>query len=125
MMKIILDTNFLMAIAQFKIDILSEIERIADFKYNVFILDKTIDELNSIIKTKKGKDKRAAKLALDIINAKDIKQIKTDEGNTDDLIVKLADKETIIATQDRNLRKRVKTGIIGIRQKRYLYIRKL
>ncbi|MBW2992085.1 nucleotide-binding protein [Candidatus Woesearchaeota archaeon] len=124
-MKIILDTNFLMAIAQFKIDIFSEIDRIADFKYEICILDKTIDELNNIIETQKGKNKQAAKLALAITKSHPIRQIKTGKGKTDDLLVKLANKQTIIATQDRLLRKRIKTKIIGIRQKKYLYIRNL
>ena len=126
-MKIILDTNFLMAIAQFRIDIFSEIDRIADFRYDIFILDKTIDELNNIIKTQKGKDKMAASLALQLINAKSIKQIKTKEGKTDDLIVENASKDTVIATQDKELKRRVKlksAGIICIRQKKYLEIDK-
>jgi rRNA-processing protein FCF1 len=66
MIKIILDTNFLMAISQFKIDIFEEIRRISDFKYQICILDKTIDELNNIIRTQKGKNKLAANLALQI-----------------------------------------------------------
>lgn len=125
-MRIILDTNFLMAIAQFKIDIFSEIERIADFRYNIYILDKTIDELKNIIKTQKGKNKRAASLALQLIKVKKVKKLKTKQGKTDDLIVDIADKDTLVATQDKNLRKRLKprkTGIIGIRQKKFLNIR--
>ena len=45
MAKIILDTNFLMIPAQFNVDIFSEIHRICDFKYELYIIDKTIDEL--------------------------------------------------------------------------------
>jgi rRNA-processing protein FCF1 len=53
--------------------------------------------------------------------------IKTKYGKTDDLITELADKKTIIATQDKELRRRLGdiSGTIGIRQKKYLYIRKL
>ena len=43
-MKIILDTNFLMIPSMFKVDIFSEIERICDFKYELCIVDKTLDE---------------------------------------------------------------------------------
>ena len=124
-MRIILDTNFLMAIAQFKIDIFSEIDRIADFRYDICILDKTVDELKNIIKTQKGKNKAAAKLALQLIEAKDVKQIETGIGNTDDLIVENANRNTAVATLDKELRRRVKlkkAKLIGIRQKKVAYI---
>jgi rRNA-processing protein FCF1 len=123
-MKIILDTNFLMAVAQFKVDIFSEIERTADFKYEICVLDKTVDELNNIIKKQKGKHKMAAKLALQLLEAKDVKQIKTGAGKTDDLIVENADKNTAVATQDIELRRRLrlkKAKLIGIRQKKVVY----
>ena len=124
-MKIILDTNFLMAVSQFKIDIFSEIDRIADFRYDICIVDKTIDELKHIIRTAKGKDKFAASIALQLIISRGIKQIKTGKGKTDDLIVENSDKDTLVATQDVLLRKRLKpkkAGFIGIRQKKVLYI---
>jgi rRNA-processing protein FCF1 len=114
-----------MAVSQFKIDIFSQIEKLADFRYELCILDKTIDELNNIIKTQKGKDKRSASLALQLIEVKPIKKIKTESGKTDDLMVKVSDKDTIVATQDKNLRKRLKARrirLIGIRQKKYLAI---
>jgi len=124
-MRIILDTNFLMAVAQFKIDIFSEIQRIADFRYQVCILDKTVDELDNIIKTQKGKDKAAAKLALQVLEAHDVKKIFTGPGRTDDLIVDESGKDTVVATQDKELKARIKAKgirVIGIRQKRYLFI---
>jgi len=58
MKKIILDTNFLMAVGQFKVDIFSEIYRICNFNYQLFIIGKTVDELKKIIQSRqKGKDK--------------------------------------------------------------------
>ena len=77
MKRIILDTNFLLIPAQFKVDIFSEIQRIADFKYQLYILDKTITELKKIQKEQRGKHKRAAKLGLDLIKKKKVKIIKT------------------------------------------------
>lgn len=124
-MRIILDTNFLMAIAQFKIDIFSEIDRIADFRYDICILDKTVDELENIIKTQKAKHRMAAKLALQLVESKSVNKIKTGKGKTDDLIVENADKDTAVATQDRELRRRLrikKARLIGIRQKKTVYI---
>ena len=78
--KIILDTNFLLIPAQFKVDIFSEIVRIADFSYELFIIDKTLDELKKITETQKVKDRFAANLALQLLKAKNVKRILGDEA---------------------------------------------
>lgn len=125
MKKIIIDTNFLMAVSQFKVDIFSEIKRISDFKYELCIIDKTINELESIIEKQKGKNKAAAKLALTIIKNKKLKKIKTPAGTVDDLIVKISNKDTIVATQDMELKRKLRekhVPMIVLRQKKYLVI---
>lgn len=121
MKTIILDTNTLMAIGQFKIDVFSEIDKVADFKYEVNILDKTVEELEKIIREQTGKHQAMAKLALDMIKKKKIKKIKTEEGNVDDLLVDLAKKGAIVVTQDKELKERIKkvSGLaMTIRQKK-------
>jgi len=112
MMKIILDTNFLLA----KIDIFSELQRIVDEPYELHILDKTLDELE---------DKKGEKLAKELINKKKINIIKTEKHkNVDNLLLDLADKEKfIVCTQDRELKRKLKQKkikIITIRQKTHL-----
>jgi len=118
MKRIILDTNFLLAVGQFHIDIFSEIRRIADFSYKIFVLEQTISEINNIIEKKKGKPE--AKLALALIEDKKINIIREEGRYVDDILVRLADADTIIATQDKELKKRIKSKIITIKQKKYL-----
>lgn len=127
MKKILLDTNFLLIPAQFKVDIFSEIERICNFNYKLYILDKTIGELGNIIEKQRGKNKDAAKLALKLIKIKKINIIKTWENlTTDNLIIKKADKkEFIVSTQDKFLKKQLKiknTPLIVLRQKKRLLL---
>lgn len=113
--KIILDTNFLLIPAQFKVDIFAEIERICDFSYGLFIVDKTLKELQNIAEKQSGSDKAAAKLALRLIKSKDLKIIPTKEPKSvDDLVVAMADKDTIVATQDIGLKGRLKAKGIKI-----------
>ena len=130
MEQIILDTNFLLIPAQFKVDIYSEIEKLADFRYELHILDKSIDELNKIAQEQKGKVKRDVKLALSMIEQKirqgEISIIDTsgDERLVDDIIVSL--EINIVATQDIGLQKRLKAKkvrIISMRQKKYLFFK--
>lgn len=128
MEKIIIDTNFLLIPAQFGIDIFSEISRIAVFPYKLYIVDKTLDELDSIINTQKGRDKDAAKLALTLIKAKDINMIPTAKHkNVDNLILELVETDKyIVATQDKAFQSRLKqknVKIISMRQKKYLTLR--
>lgn len=118
--KILIDTNFLMIPEQFKIDIFKEIDRIIDEKYQIIVVDKTVEELEKLIKGNKEKEKRAARIALQLIKKYKIKVINTQGDNVDDIIVKLKDNDTIVATQDKELRKRLKGDVIVLRQKKYL-----
>ena len=126
MKKIILKNNFLLIPIQFKVDIFTEIDRICMFNYKLCIVDKTIDELNKIIETQKGKHKLAAKVALQLLKKKKVSKITTGEGGVDNLILDLLDENTILATQDVLLRQRaVKKNIkiIMLRSKRYLVLK--
>ena len=125
MKKIIIDTNFLLIPYQFKVDIFSEIRRICDFNYEICIIDKTLDELKKIMLVP-GKDKLGAVLALQLLPHHKVKKILTKKDKlVDDLIVDIANKNTIVATQDKELKKRVKAkkaGLIVMRQKKHLVL---
>lgn len=124
MKTIILDTNVLMGIGQFKIDIFSELERVCDFNFEVRVLDKTIRELEKILKEGGGKERERAKLALEIIKKKGIKEIKTREGKVDDILVELGSKGARVVTQDKELKRKIKEAggqVMTIRQKKKIY----
>ena len=119
MKKILLDTNFLLTVIEFKIDIFSELDRTCDFNYKLFTLDKVVDEIKNIIQKQKGKNKKNAEFALKLL--KKIKKIKTKKGFTDDIIAEMS-KEYIVATQDTYLKKRLKGKKLMIRQKKYIIL---
>ncbi|MBI4149966.1 DNA-binding protein [Candidatus Woesearchaeota archaeon] len=123
--KVVLDTNFLLIPGQFKVDIFSELDRVCQFAYTLYVLDMTRNELENIIQKQRGKQKEAAKLALALVKAKNINTLPSASKNVDDALVALADKDTFIATQDVVLKRRLKGkvgGIITLRQKKYLII---
>ena len=114
MYTIILDTSFLVDAVKLKIDIFSELGRICDFKYEIAIVDKTLDEL---------KGKPGEKLIKEMIEKKNVYILQTVSGGyVDDLLLGLKQKDLIIATQDKNLKKRLHVPIIAIRQKKYLIL---
>lgn len=117
MKQIIIDTNALVAMGEFKIDIFTELERICDFPYKITILIGTLEELNRIYQESKGKYKAAAKLALDIIKKKNI-EIIPEEGYVDDILVELSKKGNLVLTQDIELKKRLTKPYLTIRQKK-------
>ena len=137
MLKIIFDTNFLLIPGSLKVDIFSEIDRIIDEPYKLYIVDKTFDELNNIIENQKSKYKEAAKIALQLIKQKDIKiidvkqkslymTIDSGEHIVDDIILQISNKNTIIATQDKELKKRLSEKSIKtiiLRNKKHLELR--
>ncbi|MBU2496481.1 MAG: ribonuclease VapC [Nanoarchaeota archaeon] len=118
---IVLDTNFLIYCAKYKVDFETEIDRICDFKYKIVLPKQVVNELNELSKNAiKSKDREAASLALQIIKNFEIKKI--DAKNADEAILKL--KANVLATMDKELRKRFKNDRKGklllIRQKKYL-----
>lgn len=120
MKKIILDTNFLTIPYQFNVDIFEEIDRIMEEDYELITLDKVVEELKRM---KRGKDAVAAKIGLELIEKKNVKVIKTGDKKVDNAIVKLANKDTIVATNDRILRKKLKyknVKTLYLRSKKHL-----
>ena len=125
MKKIILDTNFLMIPLQFRVDIFSELERICHFNYRLCVFEQSVDELSNIVEKQKGKSRNAAQFALKLIKLKDIGVLKAEGRYVDAMLLKNADKDTVIATQDRLLKKKLLekgVSVIILRQKKYLQL---
>ena len=124
MEKIILDTNFLLAVFELKVDIFTEIERVCDFPYTLFILDRTLDEVENLIKSSLLSKRQAAKGALQLIKLKHIQVLQTDDQRSvDDIFVDLDG--VIVATVDMELKRRLRrkgTKILTIRQKKYVML---
>jgi len=125
--KVILDTNFLLIPGQFKVDVFSEINRICDFSYELVVVAETMTELDGVISSERssGKDKKAAKLALQLLRKFKVKAIKNDRKvfkRADEAIIAIAGKKCVVATQDRELKRRLrgKCSLIILRQKQYL-----
>ena len=126
--KIVLDTNFLLIPGQFGVDIFSEIRRITDFRYQLVIVEKSLEELKKLLKQGKRADKTAANLAISLLKTQNIKILRLHsqkKASADDDIAALAGNDVMVATQDRILQMRVRkkgAKIISLRQKSHLII---
>jgi rRNA-processing protein FCF1 len=112
-MKIILDTNFLMDVLRFKIDIRCELAG-----NELFMLKSEIFELRQI-KERGSKDSKLAGVALEF--SKSVKMLEPIQAKVDDSLVSYSKVGYAIATHDRKLKEKLKgSRIIYVRQKRYL-----
>ncbi len=111
MKTIVLDTDFVLEAAKNKVDIKAELDRIIDYNYEICVLDKTLEEL---------KGKKFERLALGLIQG--FRVIKTGmDKPVDELLLGL--KDAVVATQDRELKEKLKKrniAVITIRQKKFL-----
>ena len=76
-----------------------------------------------MLKKSKGNDAVAANIGLELLKKENVKVINISEKNVDNAIVEIADKNTIIATNDKELRQRLKNKnikTIYLRNKKYL-----
>lgn len=129
--KVILDTNFLFIPGDVGIDIFTQIQQIMSEPHELCVMDSTIHELETIIKTSsKQKQGLNAKLGLILIKQKNLKTINGSSKNyADSSILDYASQnpeKTIVATQDRDLKnklKKIPIRIITLRQKKYLEMR--
>ena len=119
--RVVLDTNFMLIPFQFSVDIKAELDRILDFNYRIYTLDGVLKELE-VLSKEKGRSGRAAKASLKM--AKDFPTL-TANGDIDDTLLRLASNDTIICTNDRILKEKIKrkgAPVIYLRQKKYLMI---
>jgi len=101
--KVIIDTNGLMILGQFGLDIFSELGRLGFDSY--IVVRASVKELEKIIASGRGKDKMAAKIALSLL---DRCTIIEESGFADDLIMENAIvMKASVLTNDAELKKRL------------------
>jgi len=95
MLKILLDTSFIIDSIRYKIDIKDNLKDILLEPFELFIIEKTLKELEK---------KRLNKLILEMI--KDLNIIKSPLTHVDEAILSL--EGYLVATQDKELKRRLK-----------------
>ena len=104
---ILFDTNFLFVAFKHGIDVIREIERIFGKRPKFYIMQGTIGELYTI-EEKKDKDKKFLPLISKMLHTYSFSVIESKETYVDEDIIRKLDQATVIATNDKKLRRRVK-----------------
>ena len=136
MKQVVVDTNMLLVPGQFQVDIFTELERVMDETYEIVILDSTLKELDKLSQGK-GDDARAARLGKMLVQhnqkrdfaaaansqCKGLKIVQGSSDYADDAIVAIAEDDTIVATNDGGLKRRLLergVRVIYLKQDTYL-----
>ncbi|WP_340820688.1 PIN domain-containing protein [Methanolobus sp. WCC4] len=120
-MKVIIDTNALMIPVQFNVDIFEELKRLGYDEH--LVPTAVINELDRLIRTLKGADRTAAKVARAMAERCEVIEA---QGHADDVILDLATNlAASVLTNDTGLRRRLEekeVPVICLRQKNRLEI---
>jgi len=122
MKKVVLDTNFILTCVKQKIDFLDEIKFMG---IEILIPEEVLEEIKEIMRFgKRLYFRENAKLALKILNKNEFKKIKLGTADVDKGLVNFAakNKDVIVATLDRELKKKIKKPKLVIRGKKKLEI---
>ena len=123
--KVILDANFFFIPIQFNLDIFDELTKILNKRFRPIVLSSTVKELQGLTESTSLKTRKQAINALKLIEKCQFVSIKKIPNETfDDVIVRIsAEWKCPVATNDRNLRKKLRqqgVPVIYMRQKKRL-----
>ena len=121
MKKVLLDTNALMAMVEFRVDLFTEIAKTLDFPATVCILQGAINELAKIISGESPKHAKIARLAQTLIKKRDVEIIPS-SNDVDNLLRIYSRQGYLILTQDQELKRKLTKPYLIIRQKKKIVL---
>jgi len=123
--KVIFDSNFFFIPSQFQLDIFEELTNLLNQRFDPILLSPTQKELQRLAKESSPKTRKQASLALKL--AEKCRVVHVEKGlkeTHDDVIVRVAAEwKCPVATNDRELRKRLRSlgvPVIFLRQRHRL-----
>ncbi len=124
--EVIMDSNALFVPMQFKIDIIAELERLLDRRFELILLSPVRHELEMLASEKSPKTAKMATFALKFAERCRLVEAHTSAKTVDDAIVETAAKcRSPVFTNDARLRKKLRNisvPVIYVRQKSHLAI---
>ena len=124
--EVIMDSNALFVPMQFKIDIIAELERLLDRRFELILLSPVRHELEMLASEKAPKTAKMATFALKFSEKCRLVEAHTSAKTVDDAIVETATEcRSLVFTNDARLRKRLRNisvPVIYVRQKSHLAI---
>jgi rRNA-processing protein FCF1 len=126
-LKVLFDASFLFTPSQFNVDIFEELARVLSRRFEPIVISSTYEELQTIVRIGSEKTRRQAALALQIAEkCRRVTVKRKAKESHDDVIVRIASKiACLVATNDKELRKRLRDrgiAVVYLRQKTRLAV---
>ena len=114
--RVVLDSNFFFVPAKFKIDIFEALQTLLNQRYESILLSTTHQELQTMAKKGAPARRKQASLALQLTKKCRLVQVdKEAEETNDDIILRIAAEwKTPVATNDRELRQRLRARSVPV-----------
>ena len=114
--KVLFDTNFLMVAFEGPVNVIERVEELLEAKVRPVILRSQLRELEEIASSgKRQKAARMARAVLEYVRKKGFEVIESGGEVVDDAIVEASKREDyIVATNDRELRRRLREGGVSV-----------
>ena len=124
-LKVILDANFFFVPSQFNVDIFEELTNLLNRRFDPILLSSTHKELQGLTESSSPKEGKQAQLALMLAEkCRPVPVEKASDETYDDVIVRVAAEwKCPVATNDRELKKRLRkkgVSVVFLRQKHRL-----
>jgi rRNA-processing protein FCF1 len=124
-LEVILDANFFFVPSQFNLDIFEELRNLLNQRFDPILLSSTHKELQGLAESDSPKERKQAQLALKFAEkCRAVPVEKASDETYDDVIVRVAAAwKSPVATNDRELRKRLRNvgvPVVFLRQKHRL-----
>lgn len=115
-----------MMMIQLDVDIVTQLKLLLPSYYDLIVPSPVISELKKLTKNSKGKDKLAAKIALKIAEQPPFKTVKISQNDhVDNILLNYCNKNDLLCTNDKILRKRAKKrgiSVVYLRQHKFLEV---
>jgi len=122
-MLVVLDSNFLLVPFQFRIDIFAEVEALLDAKPKYAVPEQVLSELRRLA-SRSGRLAKFARSAIALAEQR-CEVLSVDAKDADEALEKLAGRGTIICTNDKVLKEKVRkrgSAVIFLRERQKLAV---
>lgn len=115
-LKVILDSNFLLIPSQFRIDIFEEMLSLLNQRYEATVLSSTLQELQTMGHKGPPKLRKQAQTALKLAQECQVVEVdKSNDETNDDVIIRIAAEwRSPVATNDRELKRKLRNQNIPV-----------
>lgn len=115
--KLVFDTNMLMYVEKLRLDVFEEAHKMFG-RVEFYVPKQVLEELQELGKS--AKNRAAIRVAENLLERHNVKEVVIKAEKADSALQKLAKLGYVVATNDKDLKAKLKGHVLSIRQRKYL-----